>query len=256
MSPAARITEIDLHAYLDGELDPQAVAEVESWLNDHPEDAARLEDYRQHRHLLSAGFDTVLQEPIPAHLEELAARVSNQSTQKPWRRIAAALLFLALGSLIGWTAKAYWPDGPSVAQNTVDTAAGAHVVYVKEVRHPVEVGADETAHLVKWLSKRLGAPLKAADLTDKGFILMGGRLLPDQGHPAAQFMYEHKTGKRLTIYQRRRGKEAETAFNFMATNSLSAFYWVEGSFSYAIVAELPRNELLAVARVIYDQLEE
>ena len=34
-------------------------------------------------------------------------------------------------------------------------AALAQAVYEPEVLHPVEVGAEQEAHLVKWLSKRL-----------------------------------------------------------------------------------------------------
>ena len=43
-------------------------------------------------------------------------------------------------------------------------AANAHAVYVPEVRHPVEVGADQEAHLVQWLSKRLAVPVRAPAL--------------------------------------------------------------------------------------------
>ena len=46
---------------------------------------------------------------------------------------------------------------------------------------------------MQWLSKRLGRPLVVPDLAAVGFRLMGGRLLPAEDGPAAQFMYE--TGK-------------------------------------------------------------
>ena len=59
------------------------------------------------------------------------------------------------------------------------TALGAHTVFVPEVRHPVEVKADE-AHLVRWLAKRVGADVRAPALGSMGWQLMGGRLLPDQ----------------------------------------------------------------------------
>jgi hypothetical protein len=36
----------------------------------------------------------------------------------------------------------------------------------------------QEAHLIQWLSKRLGRQLIAPDLTAGGFQLMGGRLLP------------------------------------------------------------------------------
>ena len=42
MSPMERIGEADLNAYLDGELDAEARIAVEAWLNDNPDEAARL----------------------------------------------------------------------------------------------------------------------------------------------------------------------------------------------------------------------
>ncbi len=69
-------------------------------------------------------------------------------------------------------------------------AAVAHAVYSPEVRHPVEVGADQEAYLVRWLPKRLGANLKVPHLAAQGYPLVGGRLLPGERGPAAQFMYQ------------------------------------------------------------------
>lgn len=51
-------------------------------------------------------------------------------------------------------------DGAQPAQFAC-IAAVAYAVYSPEKRHPVEVGADQEQHLVNWLSKRLGAILKA-----------------------------------------------------------------------------------------------
>ena len=94
-------------------------------------------------------------------------------------------------------------------------AASAHVVYTPEVLHPVEVGADQEAHLVKWLSKRLGADIKAPSLVSVGYQLLGGRLLPGDSGPAAQFMYNNESGKRLTLYVRTKAKDNEaTEFRF------------------------------------------
>ena len=50
--------------------------------------------------------------------------------------------------------------GASTNQPSLPTPLGAHSVYVPEVRHPVEVRAEEE-HLVRWLTKRVGAPMCA-----------------------------------------------------------------------------------------------
>ena len=80
---------------------------------------------------------------------------------------------------VGWQLHSYYntsvqSEGAAWARR----AAIAHVVYSPEVRHPVEVAANEEAHLVRWLSKRLGIQLKVPHLGALGYSLVGGRLLP------------------------------------------------------------------------------
>ncbi len=53
-----------------------------------------------------------------------------------------------------------------------------------EVRHPVEVTAAQQDHLVQWLSKRVGRPLKVPVLAAEGYELVGGRLLSGDGGAA------------------------------------------------------------------------
>ena len=138
----------------------------------------------------------------------------------------------------------------------VTTAIGAHSVYVPEVRHPVEVGAAEEAHLVQWLTKRIGADVRAPALAGLGWKLVGGRLLPDRGLPAAQFMYEDGTGRRLTLYMRKETGLNNTAFQFAERDGFGAFYWVDRPLAYAIAGRLGREELMSIANAVYGQLEQ
>src|SRR5260221_14017561 len=94
-------------------------------------------------------------------------------------------------------------------------AATAHAVYSPEVRHPVEVTADDEQHLVNWLSKRLGTTLKAPKLGPGGYDLVGGRLLSGPQGPVAHFMYQVARGQRLTLYvSQQNGEPRATAFRF------------------------------------------
>ena len=138
----------------------------------------------------------------------------------------------------------------------VVNAIGAHSVYVPEVRHPVEVKADEE-HLVRWLTRRVGAPIvRAPSLAEHGWKLMGGRLLPDRGLPAAQFMYEDGTGRRLTLYIRKETGLDNTAFRFAEHDGFGAFYWIDRPLAYALAGRLSREELMELANAVYAQLEQ
>ncbi len=136
----------------------------------------------------------------------------------------------------------------------VINAIGAHSVYVPEVRHPVEVKAAEE-HLVRWLDRRVGAPFVAPSLVEHGWKLMGGRLVPDSGLPAAQFMYEDAGGRRLTLYIRKETGLNNTSFRFAEREGFGAFYWIDRPLAYALAGRLQREELMGLANVVYAQLE-
>jgi anti-sigma factor RsiW len=259
MKPSAMppITTDTLHAYADDRLDAAGRAAVEAWLAEHPEAAEEIQAWRHNDALLRAAYDPVLAEPIPERLR-LAAR----PTRRPLLRIAAALAWLALGTSLGYGLRGM--EGPTSSPTTLAAslprdAAIAHAVYVPEVRHPVEVGADQEAHLVAWLSKRLGTPLRVPTLGAEGYALVGGRLLPGEGGPVAQFMYQQGDGRRLTLYVRGgdgtdKHANRETAFRYAREDGLSVFYWVDGPLGYALSGDLPREELLPIATAVYRQL--
>jgi anti-sigma factor RsiW len=134
-------------------------------------------------------------------------------------------------------------------------AVVAHVVYSPEVRHPVEVGADQEAHLVAWLSKRLNTTLRIPQLGGIGYSLVGGRLLPGEQGPAAQFMYQDGQGLRLTLYVRTdRERTRETAFRFSQDGNVRTFYWIDHGLGLALSGEIDKDELLRVATAVYQQL--
>ena len=123
------------------------------------------------------------------------------------------------------------------------------------MRHPVEVSADEREHLNAWLSKRLAATVVAPDIRRAGYQLVGGRLLPDAGRPAAQFMYEDDGGTRITLYVRGHGQSArDTALRHAADGNISIVYWLDGSLAYALSGSIERAQLQHTAEEMYRAL--
>ncbi len=241
-------TEDDLQAFVDDRLTPDRRAEVEAHLAREPEAAERVAAYREQNAQLRAHFNPVLDEPIPQRLTMLAPR-------RRFLRFAMAAGWLLLGSALGWSASFLVAEDPSRSGTLARRAAIAHAVYSPEVRHPVEVGADQQEHLVRWLSKRLGADLRPPVLTDNGYELVGGRLLPGDRGAVAQFMYQESKGRRLTLYVSRMNvSQGDTAFRFTRENGVSVFYWVDGSLGYALSGDLPKQDLLGVATAVYKQL--
>jgi len=255
------VGEDDLQARIDGRLPPERAEAVDAYLAEHPEARTRLTQYAEQRHALQAVFAATAGEAIPARLR-ISRLLAERRRRRQWQAagIAAALALLVVGVIGGWAARdvttaltASTPTALAAAAARMITAEAiaAHRTFSVEVRHPVEVDAGQEAHLVQWLSKRLGRALVVPDLESAGFRLMGGRLLPAEDGPAAQFMYENANGERLTLYLRVGG--GETAFRYHEDKGVGAFYWSEEGFAYAIAAKADREKLLRLAEIVYQQ---
>jgi anti-sigma factor RsiW len=248
--------DAEMHAYLDGELSAEDRAAFEAWLAENPEARARLDAYDSDRTRLGATLAPILQEPLPAAIKALLADGGEARRRWNWWPIAASIALFGLGGVAGWTAsELVAPRLVEPRPAIVEQAIDAHLVYLPEVRHPVEVGADEREHLVTWLSRRLGHPLQAPDLSEGGFELIGGRLLPAGGAAAAQFMYEDQRGERLTLMVSINPDGRQTAFKLRTRGRTRSFYWFDGPLGYALTGDVGEETLLRLARSIYAQLE-
>jgi anti-sigma factor RsiW len=249
----AAVRKAELHAFVDGRLDAVRRREVEAYLAANPEAAGRVSAYRRQKQALRALLAPVLDEPLPRGLR--APRPKRKLIHVAWA--AAAAVMLVVGSVAGWYLRGMDAPDVAVAGRTVaDQAVIAHAVFTPQRRHPVEVGANEETHLVTWLSKVLGEPLRAPHLGDLGYALIGGRLLSAPSGPAAQFMYENPQKQRLTLYVvRDPARNGATAFQFTEEKGVSVFYWMDGPLGYALAAEIPKPTLFPLAQAVHRQLE-
>lgn len=251
------IGEDDLQAFIDGRLDDGRRTAVEAHLAAHPELADRIAAERRHLSLLRGQLETKFAEPIPARLRIANLRAARRGR---WissvRAAAAALVIFGVGAAVGWVANGLTPSPiPAVATAGVtQNAVAAFRTYVVEVAHPVEVGVQQEAHLLQWLSKRLGRKLAAPDLQPFGYRLMGGRLLPGGSGAAAQLMYDDASGRRLTIYVRATDG-TETAFRFQQEGDAATFAWIDQGFGFAVTAAASREQLLPIAEAVYRGFE-
>lgn len=248
------ISKDALQAYADGQLDAASTMQVETWLATHPEHRKQVEEWRAQCAQLHRTYDRVLDEPIPSRLLPAA----NSSSWLASRKFAS-VFFLFFGSGIGYLLHDAFPSKSMVSIAAVSLphmAAVAHAVYVPESRHPVEVGADQQLHLVAWLSKRLGAELNPPILDAAGYQLVGGRLLPGDKGEVAQFMYESANSNRLTLYIRPdTSKAGNTSFRYASENNIDVFYWMDEGFGYALSGDIGREQMLKVAKLVYEELE-
>jgi anti-sigma factor RsiW len=259
---ASSITEVDLHAYLDGELPETRRAEIENYLLAYPNEAIRLSAYQAQSRALRDLFNPILHEPVPESLRKRAT-LTAKPAKSIWphgslQRMAAAFLLAVVSGAAGWLAHGQYQANDRLARITPlpHQAAMAHTVFSVDVKRPVEVTAEHEDQLVTWLSKRMGAPMRPPQLGPLGYELVGGRLLPGDNGPVAQFMYQDGNGQRLTLYVSTEIKtNQDTAFRYAKEGQVNVFYWVDGKWGYALSAGIDKSALSLVATSVYDQLE-
>jgi anti-sigma factor RsiW len=274
-APHGELLHDRINALVDGRLQPARQVELEAELGEDAAARETLQAWKAQREALRALHRPLLEEAIPDALLAAARRgQAGRQQVEQWRRWGgmAAAVMLAFG--VGWLAHGQL-GGPAPqqlasarsAQSFVHQASLAHAVFSPAVRHPVEVTAAQQDHLVQWLSKRVGRPLKVPVLAAEGYELVGGRLLSGDGGARAQFMFQNTAGLRLTLYlgaidtalppssaKAEPQPNPETAFRYSDDGPVPSFYWVDQGFGYALSGAVSRDELMKLAQLVYQQL--
>ena len=121
------VTETELHAYVDGLLEPARRGAVEAYLAAQPSALAQIQQWRTQNQALHREFDDVLNEPIPQRLVQVLHQRSSY-------RLASAFIWLVFGVTTGWLARGVlplpWHDSATVAAaHFAHQALVAHVTY-------------------------------------------------------------------------------------------------------------------------------
>jgi anti-sigma factor RsiW len=242
-----------LHAYADGELDAHERRDVEQLVASDSAAKAEVETWLAQKAALKEAFAPLFNERVPP---SLAATLRRRGRHSAWLRpalMAAGLALLIVGAAGGWFVAHEF--APMQTASFVDRAIVAYQVYAPEVRHPVEVAASDRDHLVAWLSKRIGEPLKIPDLSREGYTLLGGRLLAAEDRPAAQLMYEDADKHRIAIFLAANAGGQDTAFLVTEKGSITACYWLNEQLGFVITGETSRDKLMSMANDVYRQFD-
>lgn len=249
------ITEEELHSFVDGQLSNEEHARIAVILENAPEQAAIVNEWRKQNEGIKLLFSIYA---IEKHSDAGRIHVSTGQYKRQYRWIVAAsvLAALVIGGFGGFTGSRIYDQSRQVTNIDAlpQQAQTAYLVYASEVRHPVEVFSEDEAHLAAWLGKRLNTPnLKIPDINMFGFQLVGGRLLPVDSKPGAFFMYEDADRRRLSVIVGQNPENRNTSFHFVSNDGVETFYWIDGKLGYAVSGEISRNQLRQIAEECYRQ---
>lgn len=258
------VREEDLQAYVDGLLDVDRRAAIEAYLARRPQEADRVVAYRAQNLFLHQAFDAVADEPLSAPLDELKRRLTHAASRRHaawrgarWVAAAACVAIVASASWLGYERlfSSMTKEGPPVAFTRL--AIDAHGLLTGDASPPLaERGAEGGNALVGWLSQRaIQAAKPAPDLKRFSLELGGGRVFLLGERPVVQLVYRDKQQQKLSLYLGASPDgDHQNAFTFVQQGELSTFYWRQGKLEFSLVGRMNRDELLAIAKAVHDQL--
>jgi anti-sigma factor RsiW len=251
------INEDELHAFVDGLLDPERRVAVERYLHEHHDLAQRIAVYRNQREKLRAAFAPRAAEPIPPSLS-LARLVAERSARRraAWRIAAAVVLAFWFGGAGGWFLHAGLAGWSGAGMEALAReAAASHLVYSIDPRRPVELGASQRDDLERWISHRLNRPVAPPDLTAVGYRFMGGRLVATERGPAGLFMYDDEKDRRLTIFVRPMAAGQSSPITQIDIGDVDGCAWITNGVGYALITAESYDELVRLSEYARRKIE-
>lgn len=252
-----------LSAFLDGELPPQDMLEVESALDKDAALQAELEALMQADEALKTHFNTLLSDPVPIGLakalEDFEVPPIANTTTPPrprlWLTSLSAAIVLAFGLAGGFI---IGQGTGSVGETQVatrgwlDDIASYHRVYAAQKRHLVEVPASEAAHIETWLTSSVGTQVRIPDLTARGLIFAGGRLLVAADKPVAQLIYTDQNGAVVALCSIQTSTPIE-GLNNRRIGEFDMVSWGSGSANFVLIGDQGREDLSQIAQSLADE---
>jgi anti-sigma factor RsiW len=252
------VSEEDLLAYVDGQLDPARRIAVEAYLQEHPALAARvMQDLRQRdeiRLFLMGDLD-LGQAPGPAVAHPAAAGSPLIVRPRPQHRALRLRTAIAATLLIGigWTAHTLVGDvfvDPVAAAHPIpvfaDEAVEAHRLAIAADATVSGLAPEEAPRLAQIVARAVGGMLPLPSFPQRLHPL-ASRLVPWDEGSAVQVVYTTRDGERVTLFAAEDTRFAVTPPETATSDGLSVVYWRQGHHVYALCASLPAEDLLALA---------
>ena len=249
--PEQQISEQELHAFVDGELDASRAVAIAAELAAVPELAARVAAIRADRALIMRIYGPLADEPLPATLLDTVTRATHRR-RPPWlRRTAWAIAAAAALAVVGWFGE------PLLRSNPADGLVAEAMAVRGGAQRPAEEfkapALPPPAARDQLLRATLNVPLKTPNLGKAGFELDAIGVYGD-GHArrALELSYRDGHGRRFTVYLH--GPTGTDGFDLRRAGAAQVCIWQNEELSAVMVGEMSVEEILRVASLTYADL--
>jgi anti-sigma factor RsiW len=247
------ISEHELHAFIDGELDEARRAEITRLLAADPALAARVEDFRADRNRLQQIYGAPETRPLPAEwLEQIESRVEapvsrfiprfSRGTVGLVGALAASVLIL-LGT---WLTFGGSTDEDAIVAEAL--AARGDTMQAQQVVDVQASGVPEARNQV--LANALDMKLKAPDLARIGYQLAAIRIYSGvPGGKAVELRYRGEENRVFTLYLRHPSSPARV--DLFQRDGLRICIWQDDVIGTVMLGQMSAGEMARVASAAY-----
>ena len=238
-----------LDAYVDGELDPATVAEIDVHFGACPACAG----LREERRTLSAQLRA--EAPyfrVPERVRRDLGRRLRPERARP-RRVPAWSFASALataGAAAGLLA-GIWLGRPPVDDVLLDEVVASHVASLQSGSKLVDVGSSDRHVIKPWFASRTDFAPLVRELSGDGFELVGGRLDHVGDRPAAAVVYRIRNHYvNLFMWRAPSGPAGEgDAMRVIQARGFPLATWSAAGVNFAAISDVQSSDLERFARL-------
>jgi anti-sigma factor RsiW len=232
---------IQMHGYLDGELDPVRSRETEDHLRVCP---SCQRAYQAERSLSAAVKAGVSYFRAPSALERrIRSSLYATAERKSWRP-RPAWGWLGLGASLAFAVMFAWNlvllTGADAEQRLAQEVVEDHVRSLM-VNHLTDVASTDQHTVKPWFDGKLDFSPPVKDLAAQGFPLVGGRLDYLAGHPVAALVYRHRLHPINVFVWPAEG--ADTAVRTMSLQGFNIVSFTQAGMAHWAISDLNLKEL-------------
>ena len=251
------VVEADLHAYVDDQLDVARRIEVEAYLSERPDVAAKVMAdlrVRDELRLALAGLQSANRMETREAARRLERSFLRHRSLDVFRRAAMIAMFVGAG----WMAhSAFGPLGVSEVVASVPAPDFVHEA----------VKAHQTEALRRQMSSQIQSPTyDPADIRSATAIVLpelpgewrvsDAQIFPSAFGPSVELAVEAEEGNRMSLFAVRPGTFAVQNVLMTQQGNTNAAFWQIGEVAYALIAETDDADALAntarkLARTLY-----
>lgn len=245
MTGQLKITDLDLTAYIDGELDTDRVRAVEDAALRDATVADRIAAYRADKAMLKNIYAPLANRPIPPAWIDLAraAPYPTARARRSWRLlgVAAALVLAVIGGL-GFYDVAYKP-GPT--SDAVQAALSARNDQASVQKFVAVNSVGEARRYDATLESIVGAKVKVPALDSMGYRVAGLKFYEH----AAEIQYRDGKGRLFTLYLR--PSDGTTRFDQFERDGLHVCIWQDDQVSTVMAGAISAATMQRLASLTY-----